>query len=100
MSFSEGVSSADQRHGLRVVHAHAAEHFTDLQSTRVRVRIPKRTSRVDVYETNSIGAERVGTVALDGTRELLCLDLSGAKLLTVRPICVVNAASTESKNGP
>ena len=99
MSFSEGVSSADERHGLCVVHAHAAEHFADLQSTHVRVWIAKRTSRVDVYETNGIRAERVGTVALDGTRELFCLDLSGTELQTVRPVGVINAASTESENG-
>ena len=98
MSFSKAVSPADESHGLRIVHTHAAKHFTDLQSANVRVWIPKRAGRVDVNQAHSIRSERIGTVALDGAGKLLCLDFRGAELQAVCSIFVIYPASTESKN--
>jgi hypothetical protein len=57
---AEGVAAGDQRHGLFVVHRHAAEGLAHIAARRHRVGVAIRAFRVHVDQAHLDGAERVG----------------------------------------
>src|SRR5690606_36990514 len=52
VGLAEGVATADQRHGLLVVHRHPAERLPDVPGSGERVRFTVRALRVDVDEAH------------------------------------------------
>ena len=59
VGLSEGVSAGDQRHGLFVVHCHAAEGFADIAGGCQRIGIAVRAFRVNIDKTHLNGCKRV-----------------------------------------
>ena len=63
---AEGVPAGDQRHGLLVVHRHAAERLADVARCGQRIGLAVRALRVDVDQPHLHRAERVLQVAVTG----------------------------------
>ena len=59
MAFAESVTAGNERHGLLVVHRHAAEGLADIASRSDRIRIAVRSFRIDVDQSHLDGAERI-----------------------------------------
>ncbi|MDQ1094063.1 hypothetical protein QE400_003476 [Xanthomonas sacchari] len=63
VGLAEGVAAGDQRHGLFVVHRHAAEGVADVLSRQQRVGIAVRAFRVHVDQAHLHRGQRVLQVA-------------------------------------
>ncbi|RMQ32055.1 Type II secretion system protein C [Pseudomonas syringae pv. actinidiae] len=59
VSLAESVTTGDQRHGLFVIHGHAAEGFADIPRRSDRVRHAFRAFRVHVDQAHLHGGQRV-----------------------------------------
>ena len=64
MGLAERVTAGDQRHGLLVVHRHAAERLADVARRRHRIGVAVRAFRVDVDQAHLHRAERVGQLTV------------------------------------
>ena len=64
VGLAEGVSAGDQRDGLFVVHAHAAERFANVLRGRGRIGLAVRAFRIDVDEAHLHGRERIRELAI------------------------------------
>ena len=58
MGFAEGVSADDERHGLLIVHRHAAERLPNHFRRTGRIRFATWPFRIDINQAHVIGAER------------------------------------------
>ena len=66
VGFTEGVATGDQRHGLFVVHRHAAEGFADVVGRFQRIRLAVGAFRVHVDQTHLHRRQRVFQLAVAG----------------------------------
>eukprot|EP00760_Papus_ankaliazontas_P019020 PhM_4_TR17829/c0_g1_i1/m.68924 len=96
----ERVAAADERNGLRVVHAHRAERETHFRGTARGVRHAHGALRVDVDESDRGSAERRDrALAVDGARVPRLLLLRGAQQLAPVAVVVVDASAAEAEHG-
>ena len=98
MGLAEAVPATDQSNCLRVVHAHAAEDFSDLKRTDVRERLTEGSARVHVNEPNCGGAQRKRAVPLHGTGKFSLLNLRRSQLDAVGAVSIVLATTAEAKD--
>ncbi len=61
---AEGVATGDQRHGLFVIHRHAAEGFANVPGGEQRVRLAVGAFRIDVDQAHLDGGEGVLELAV------------------------------------
>ena len=59
MGFAEGVAAGNQRHGLLVIHGHAAERFPNVPGGGERIRVAVGPLRIHVDQAHLHGAERI-----------------------------------------
>ena len=64
MGLAEGMATGDERHGLLVVHRHAAERLADVPRGGDRIGVAVRAFRVHVDEAHLHGAEGIGELAV------------------------------------
>src|SRR5262249_44086208 len=58
VGLAKGVAAGNQRHGLLVIHGHAAERFPNVPGGRERIGFAVRPLRIDVDQAHLNGAER------------------------------------------
>ncbi len=58
VGLAEGVAARDQRHGLLVIHGHAAERLADVPGRGERIRLPSGTLGIHVDQAHLDGAGR------------------------------------------
>src|SRR2546428_441127 len=59
VSFSEGVTTGDQRNGFFIVHRHTAESFADISGGCERIRIAVRAFWIHIDQSHLHGSERI-----------------------------------------
>src|SRR5206468_171108 len=57
VGFAKGMAAGDQRHGLLVIHRHAAERFANVPRGGERIGFAVGSFRIDVDEAHLHGAE-------------------------------------------
>ena len=64
VGLTEGVATCDKRHGLFVVHRHAAEGLADVTSGSQRIGVSVGALRIDVDQAHLHGSQWVGEFPL------------------------------------
>ena len=97
MGPAEAMPTAYQSNCLSVVHAHAAEDFSNLKGTDVRERLAEGSAGVHVNEPNCGGAQRSRAVPLHGTGKFSLLNLRRSQLNAVGAVSIVLATTAEAE---
>src|SRR5437867_12698910 len=66
VGFAEGMAAGDQRHGLLVIHGHAAEGFPNVPGGGERIRFTVGTLRIHIDQAHLHSAERFFELPLAG----------------------------------
>src|SRR5207253_1462074 len=66
MGFAEGMAASNQRHGLFVIHGHAAEGFPNVPGSGERIRLAVGPLRIHVDQAHLHGAQRFFKIPVAG----------------------------------
>ena len=97
MGLAERVTAGDQRHGLLVVHRHAAERLADVARRGHRIGVAVRALRVDVDQAHLHRAERVGELTVAAVTLVLEPHTLGTPVHVVLRRPDVGAAAAEAE---